>query len=106
MRFLQVINYNCKELVDQVPFFNEADESFVSSVLQKLDFEVFLAGEVIVKVCKKWFNAFDTLMLRSCNSMRYKRYLSVVVKHKSSCRFISNRYIFNCRKLNFLKNTR
>nr|AFB83347.1 hyperpolarization-activated cyclic nucleotide channel [Ciona intestinalis] len=45
----EVIQYNCKDLVDQVPFFNEADPSFVAAMLSKLNFEVFLNDEVIVK---------------------------------------------------------
>lgn len=45
----EVINHNCKELVSNVPFFAEADPTFVDIILGKLKFEVFLVHEVIIK---------------------------------------------------------
>jgi len=43
-------------LVDQVPFFSDGEPDFVSEVLQRLSFEVFLPGELVIKVscfCKQ-----------------------------------------------------
>lgn len=39
-----VINYNCRSLVASVPFFANADPGFVSEVVTKLKYEVFLPG--------------------------------------------------------------
>ena len=45
--FLQdVINYNCRSLVAAVPFFTNAEPEFVSSVVTKLNYEVFQPGKV------------------------------------------------------------
>jgi hyperpolarization activated cyclic nucleotide-gated potassium channel 2 len=40
-----VVNYNCRALVASVPFFANADASFVSEVVTKLQYEVFQPGE-------------------------------------------------------------
>ena len=40
-----VINYNCRALVASVPFFANADSSFVSEVVTKLQYEVFQPGQ-------------------------------------------------------------
>ena len=40
-----VINYNCRSLVAAVPFFTNAEPEFVSSVVTKLNYEVFQPGE-------------------------------------------------------------
>ena len=39
-----VVNYNCRALVASVPFFTNADPSFVSEVVTKLQYEVFQPG--------------------------------------------------------------
>lgn len=39
-----VINFNCRSLVASVPFFANADHGFVSEVVTKLKYEVFLPG--------------------------------------------------------------
>lgn len=39
-----VINYNCRSLVASVPFFANAEPCFVSEVVTKLKYEVFLPG--------------------------------------------------------------
>nr|ABI94036.1 hyperpolarization-activated cyclic nucleotide-modulated cation channel splice variant A-II [Panulirus interruptus] len=44
-----VINYNCRSLVASVPFFANADPGFVSEVVTKLKYEVFLPGDIIIK---------------------------------------------------------
>ena len=43
-----VVKYNCQELVESVPFFENASPNFVTAVLTKLKFEVFLKGEYII----------------------------------------------------------
>ncbi|KAH3838142.1 hypothetical protein DPMN_111548 [Dreissena polymorpha] len=44
-----VINHNCRSLVASVPFFTNADPQFVSEVVSKLEFEVFQAGDYIIR---------------------------------------------------------
>lgn len=44
-----VINYNCRSLVAAVPFFTNAEPEFVSSVVTKLNYEVFQPGDIIIK---------------------------------------------------------
>ncbi|XP_060594853.1 potassium/sodium hyperpolarization-activated cyclic nucleotide-gated channel 2-like isoform X3 [Ruditapes philippinarum] len=44
-----VINHNCRSLVASVPFFTNADPQFVSEVVSKLQFEVFQAGDYIIR---------------------------------------------------------
>ena len=47
--FLQdVINYNCRSLVAAVPFFTNAEPEFVSSVVTKLNYEVFQPGKAFI----------------------------------------------------------
>ena len=43
--FKDVVNYNCRALVASVPFFTNADPSFVSEVVTKLKYEVFQPGQ-------------------------------------------------------------
>jgi hypothetical protein len=40
-----VINYNCRALVASVPFFTNAEPSFVSEVVTKLKYEVYQPGK-------------------------------------------------------------
>jgi hypothetical protein len=48
--FLQdVINYNCRSLVAAVPFFTNAEPEFVSSVVTKLNYEVFQPGKQLFR---------------------------------------------------------
>ena len=35
------MNFNCRHLVDSVPFFKDASPDFVTAVVQKLKYEVF-----------------------------------------------------------------
>ena len=46
--FQEILNYNCRELVNVVPFFQGADPLFVSGVVSKLKFEVFQPGDLIL----------------------------------------------------------
>lgn len=43
-----IISHNCKDLVNTVPFLQNASTQFTTAVLTKLRFEVFLKGEFIV----------------------------------------------------------
>ncbi|XP_055882984.1 potassium/sodium hyperpolarization-activated cyclic nucleotide-gated channel 4-like isoform X4 [Biomphalaria glabrata] len=45
----EVVNHNCRSLVASVPFFTNADPSFVSEVVSKLKFEVYQPGDYIIK---------------------------------------------------------
>jgi len=44
-----IINYNCRDLVRAVPFFYDADPDFVSAIITKLQFEVYLEGDIIIR---------------------------------------------------------
>lgn len=44
----KIVNFNCRDLVKVVPFFADADEVFITSVLTRLTFDVFLPGEYII----------------------------------------------------------
>ena len=47
--FLQeILNYNCRELVNVVPFFQGADPLFVSGVVAKLKHEVYQPGDYVI----------------------------------------------------------
>lgn len=39
----------CSRLLRNVPLFQNRDENFINAVLLKLDYEVFLEGDVIVR---------------------------------------------------------
>ncbi|GFO11710.1 potassium/sodium hyperpolarization-activated cyclic nucleotide-gated channel 2 [Plakobranchus ocellatus] len=45
----EVVNHNCRALVASVPFFTNADPSFVSEVVSKLKFEVYQPGDYIIR---------------------------------------------------------
>ncbi|XP_074634713.1 potassium/sodium hyperpolarization-activated cyclic nucleotide-gated channel 2-like isoform X1 [Acropora palmata] len=44
-----IVNYNCRELVRKVPFFSDADPEFVSAIITKLEFEVYLEDDIIIR---------------------------------------------------------
>ncbi|XP_068739809.1 potassium/sodium hyperpolarization-activated cyclic nucleotide-gated channel 2-like isoform X2 [Montipora capricornis] len=44
-----IINHNCRELVRKVPFFSDADPEFVSAIITKLEFEVYLEEDIIIR---------------------------------------------------------
>ena len=52
------MNYNCRALVASVPFFANADPSFVSEVVTKLQYEVFQPG-----MLQKYFPRQYTFLL-------------------------------------------
>ena len=43
------MNYNCRALVASVPFFANADPSFVSEVVTKSQYEVFQPGYLTIE---------------------------------------------------------
>lgn len=49
LRRQEIVNFNCRSLVASVPFFTNADPSFVSEIVGQLQFEVYLPGDLIIK---------------------------------------------------------
>lgn len=47
--FQQILAVMCSRLLRKVPVFQSRDENFIAAVLPKLDYEVFLEGDVIVR---------------------------------------------------------
>uniref|UniRef100_A0A8C4R5J1 Cyclic nucleotide-binding domain-containing protein n=1 Tax=Eptatretus burgeri TaxID=7764 RepID=A0A8C4R5J1_EPTBU len=45
----EIVNYNCRKLVASMPLFANADPNFVTSMLTKLQFEVYQPGDYIVR---------------------------------------------------------
>ncbi|XP_039368535.1 potassium/sodium hyperpolarization-activated cyclic nucleotide-gated channel 3 isoform X1 [Mauremys reevesii] len=45
----EIINFNCRNLVANMPLFASADPSFVTATLTKLRFEVFQPGDFIIR---------------------------------------------------------
>ncbi|KAG7457694.1 hypothetical protein MATL_G00230030 [Megalops atlanticus] len=45
----EIVSFNCRNLVDNMPLFANADPDFVLSVLTKLHFEVFQPGDLIIR---------------------------------------------------------
>ncbi|XP_036372010.1 potassium/sodium hyperpolarization-activated cyclic nucleotide-gated channel 2-like [Megalops cyprinoides] len=45
----EIVSFNCRNLVDNMPLFANADPDFVLSVLTKLRFEVFQPGDLIIR---------------------------------------------------------
>ena len=43
-------NYICKSLVESVQFFQDADPYYVSSIIMKLELEVFMPNDDIVRI--------------------------------------------------------
>lgn len=70
-----VINYNCRSLVASVPFFANADPGFVSEVVTKLKYEVFLPGWCLKdlwhsRAIRGWFrNRFISNFLNGLDSL-------------------------------------
>ena len=54
-----MINYNCRSLVAAVPFFTNAEPEFVSSVVTKLQYEVFQPGEFLTQCGNFSINAYQ-----------------------------------------------
>ena len=47
--FQDIANYNCRELVASVPFFSNADPSFVTRVVSLLKYELFQPGDYVLQ---------------------------------------------------------
>jgi len=47
--FQEIVNHNCRALVAAVPFFTHADPNFVTEVVTKLQYEVFLPGDYVIR---------------------------------------------------------
>ena len=45
----EIVKHNCQELIEAVPFFENAPEIFITAVLTHLKFELFLPAEYIVR---------------------------------------------------------
>ncbi|KAK1154610.1 potassium/sodium hyperpolarization-activated cyclic nucleotide-gated channel 4-like [Acipenser oxyrinchus oxyrinchus] len=45
----EIVNFNCRSLVANMPLFANADPNFVTAVLTKLRFEVFQPGDFVVR---------------------------------------------------------
>jgi len=45
----EIVNHTCRDLVNSVPFLKSAPAAFVTSLLNKLTFDVYLSGDIIVK---------------------------------------------------------
>lgn len=45
----EIVNYNCRGLVANMPLFANADPHFVTVLLTKLRFEVFQPGDLIIR---------------------------------------------------------
>ena len=84
MLFLQdVINYNCRALVASVPFFTNADPSFVSEVVTKLKYEVFQPGQTThggMKCSNQLFCLGDIIIKETYNFLA----LIIVLDYRST----------------------
>ena len=45
----EIVNHNCRELVDSVPFFSKADPEFVANLVRRLKFEMYLYNDEIIR---------------------------------------------------------
>ena len=45
----EIINHNCRDLIESVPFLKQGGPDFVTKILNKVSFDVYLPGDVIVK---------------------------------------------------------
>ncbi|XP_057302359.1 potassium/sodium hyperpolarization-activated cyclic nucleotide-gated channel 1-like [Hydractinia symbiolongicarpus] len=44
-----IVNHNCRDLIESVPFLKEGGNDFVMLVIKKLSFDVYLPGDFIIK---------------------------------------------------------
>uniref|UniRef100_UPI00398F5354 potassium/sodium hyperpolarization-activated cyclic nucleotide-gated channel 1-like n=1 Tax=Pristiophorus japonicus TaxID=55135 RepID=UPI00398F5354 len=72
----EIVNFNCRKLVATMPLFANADPSFVTSMLSKLQFEVFQPGNFIVRegtIGKKMYfiqHGVATVITKSSKEMK------------------------------------
>lgn len=65
-----IINHNCKELIQTVPFFINADENFVDDVITRLEFEMFQVGDIVIAahtVGHKMYFIQEGIIRKLCN---------------------------------------
>lgn len=89
----KVINYNCRSLVKSVEFLSTADPDFVSDLIAKLKFEVYLQGDEIIKegtVGTTMFFVNSGTVQVSTKSQIKPRYLSEGEHFGEICLFVSN----------------
>jgi len=89
----KVINYNCRSLVKSVDFLNAADTDFVSDLIAKLKFEVYLQADEIIREgsvgSHMYFINSGTVQVTTKNGMK-PRYLSEGEHFGEICLFVSN----------------
>lgn len=89
----KVINYNCRSLVKSVDFLNVADTDFVSDLISKLKFEVYLQADEIIREgsvgSHMYFINSGTVQVTTKNGMK-PRYLSEGEHFGEICLFVSN----------------
>ena len=45
----EILNYTCQDLIRVVPFFASASEAFVTSIITRVSFDVFLPGDYVTR---------------------------------------------------------
>ena len=89
-----VVNFNCQELVRVVPFFANAEAAFITSILTRLVFEVFLPGDFIIRYgaigSKMYFIQHGTVDIITCdgnvaNCLSDGFYFGGNVKNRDNC---------------------
>ncbi|CAI8015380.1 Potassium/sodium hyperpolarization-activated cyclic nucleotide-gated channel 3, partial [Geodia barretti] len=46
---VEILNYTCQELIRVVPFFASASEAFITSIITRVSFDVFLPGDYVTQ---------------------------------------------------------
>jgi len=44
-----IVNHNCRDLIESVPFLRQGGTDFITLIINKLTFDVFLPGDIIIK---------------------------------------------------------
>ena len=45
----EILNYTCQDLIRVVPFFATASEAFITSIITRVNFDVFLPGDYVTQ---------------------------------------------------------
>lgn len=71
-----IVSHNCRELVANMPLFGSGDPHFVTVLLTKLRFEVFLPGDIIIREGtlgrKMYFIQHGCVTVVTCNKQEKK----------------------------------
>lgn len=71
-----IVSFNCRELVANMPLFGNGDPHFVTVLLTKLRFEVFLPGDIIIREGtlgrKMYFIQHGCVTVLTCNKKEKK----------------------------------